>query len=87
MVESNLGEVAFLEEMKKKLLTMNIACNLICDKSRSIKGDNGALNGYGLVLHDLKPLASMQIQRSGLGGERRYGCGIFVPFKAISGLE
>lgn len=87
IVESNLGEVEFLAEMKKTLQSMNIACNLICDKHRKVRGGKQSLSGFGLVLHDLKPLPSIQIQRSGLGGARHFGCGIFVPFKTISGLD
>jgi len=87
MVESKLDEVAFLEDMKTKLQLLNISCNLICDKHRKISGLKQTLSGFGLVLHDLKPQASLQIQRTGLGNFRNYGCGIFVPFKAISGLD
>ncbi len=87
MVESNLGEIEFLAEMKEKLQSMNIPCNLICDKHRKVRGVKQSLTGFGLVLHDLKPLPSLQIQRNGLGGARHFGCGIFVPFKAISGLD
>lgn len=87
MVATDLGEVEFLAEMKKQLEAMNVICNLICDKYRNINGDNQSLRGYGLVLHDLKPQASLQIQRDGLGAARQFGCGIFVPFKAITGLE
>jgi len=87
MVESNLGEVEFIADMKQKLQAMNIPCNLICDKYRKISDGKNSLNGFGLVLHDLKPAASLHIQRTGLGGARHFGCGIFVPFKAISGLD
>lgn len=87
LVESGLGEVEFLAEMKNKLQELNVSCNLICDKYRKISSGNQTIAGYGLVLHDLKPQASLLIQRAGLGGARQYGCGIFVPFKAISGLE
>lgn len=87
MVESDLGEVDFLADMSSKLKEMNVKCNMICDKHRVIKGDERIISGFGLVLHDLKPQASMQIQRIGLGGARQFGCGIFVPFKAISGLD
>jgi CRISPR-associated protein Cas6 len=87
MVESNLGEIEFLADMKAKLQAMNISCNLICDKHRTIKGAKQTLSGFGLVLHDLKPSASIEIQRIGLGGARHFGCGIFVPFKAITGLD
>lgn len=87
MVESKLDEVAFLAEMKSQLEHMNISCNLICDKHRNVQGDQQALSGFGLVLHDLKPIASLQIQRTGLSGSRKFGCGIFIPFKAITGLD
>lgn len=87
LVESDLGEVEFLADMKIKLHEMNVECNLICDKHRKISGKKLTLSGFGLVLHDLKPQASLLIQRTGLGGARHFGCGIFVPFKAISGLE
>ncbi len=87
IVESNLNEVEFLAEMKQKLHEMNIPCNLICDKQRKIHSDKQVLNGFGLVLHDLKLPDSLKIQRTGLGGARHFGCGIFVPFKAISGLD
>jgi len=87
LVESNLGEIEFLAEMKHKLQALNISCNLICDKHRKVRGVKQTLNGFGLVLHDLKPAASLQIQSMGLGGSRHFGCGIFVPFKAISGLD
>jgi len=87
MVESSLAEVEFLADMKKQLESMNVVCNLICDKYRQIKGEKQSLTGFGLVLHDLKPQPSLQIQRTGLGLARQFGCGIFVPFKAITGLE
>lgn len=87
IVESSLGEIEFLADMKEKLQSMNISCNLICDKQRIIRGVMQSLSGFGLVLYDLKPQASIQIQRTGLGSARHFGCGIFVPFKAISGLE
>jgi CRISPR-associated protein Cas6 len=87
LVESGLGEVEFLADIMKQLQEMQITCNLICDKYKKIIGAKQSLAGYGLVLHDLKPQASLLIQRTGLGGARHFGCGIFVPFKAISGLE
>lgn len=87
VVESAVSEVDFIESMKAKLEEMNIPCNLICDKYREIIFDNQVVSGFGLVLHDLKLPASLSIQRSGLGGARHLGCGIFIPFKAISGLD
>ena len=87
IVESKLNEVEFLAEMKRQLLAMNIACNLICDKHRSISDGKQNITGFGLVLHDLKLPISLKIQSVGLGASRHFGCGIFVPFKAITGLD
>lgn len=87
MVESDLDEVAFITAMREQLRSMGISCNLICDKHREISEGKQSLRGFGLVLHDLKPAASVQIQQAGLSGARHLGCGIFVPFKAITGLD
>lgn len=87
IVESELGEVEFLADMNARLQEMKIPCKLICSKQIVIKGPEKILKGYGLVLHDLKPEASLQMQRVGLGGARHYGCGMFVHYKAITGLD
>lgn len=87
MVASDLGEVEFLAEMDRQLQEMNIPCKLICSKEMTIRSATRQLHGYGLVLHNLKPAASLHIQSVGLGEARRYGCGMFVHFKAITGLD
>ncbi|MGV8933925.1 MAG: type I-MYXAN CRISPR-associated protein Cas6/Cmx6 [Gallionellaceae bacterium] len=87
IIESKLKEVEFLAGIKRQLLDMNIACNLICDKHRSVRDGIQTITGFGLVLHDLKLPTSLTIQSVGLGTSRHFGCGIFVPFKAISGLD
>ncbi len=87
IVESGLGEVEFLADMTKKLQEMKIPCNLICSKQITVKSSKEELTGYGLVLHDLKPEASLRIQREGLGGARHSGCGIFLHYKTITGLD
>lgn len=86
LVESGSEEKEFLADMEKQLREMEVACKLICGMRHTLTGARQSVAGYSLVLHDLKPDASLQIQRAGLGGQRRYGCGIFVPYKAISGL-
>lgn len=87
IVASELDEVEFLADMNAKLQEMKIPCKLICSKQIVVQGAKEVLKGYGLVLHDLKPEASLQIQRVGLGGARHYGCGMFVHYKAITGLD
>ena len=86
LVESSSEEEMFLADMADQLREMEVACKMICGKRHAVTGAKQSIVGYSLVLHDLKPDASLQIQRAGLGGKRRFGCGIFVPYKAISGL-
>lgn len=87
MVKSDLNEIEFIPAMREQLQSMGVSCNLICDLQREISDGKQSLRGFGLVLHDLKPAASVQIQQAGLSGARHLGCGIFVPFKAITGLD
>jgi CRISPR-associated protein Cas6 len=79
-------EVLFMEQINTHLSELNIKGKLICGKSRTISSDQQSIHGYSLVIHDLKAEASLQLQYTGLGTNRQYGCGIFVPYKVISGL-
>ena len=85
-VASTEGEEHFMESVRAQLDEMGIACNLICGMRRTIGGDGLSIHGYSLVVHDLKPEASLRLQSSGLGKERCFGCGIFLPYKVISNL-
>ncbi len=87
LVQGGGDEIQFMEDMRSQLDAAGVDGKLICDKRRVINDGHQSVEGYGLVLHDLKPQVSMQIQQTGLGGARHLGCGIFVPFKAITGLE
>ena len=87
LVESEEDEITFLDTVAARLQDMGISCKWICGKSQTITGTLHNLPGYSLVLHDLNPADSLRIQRVGLGGSRRYGCGIFVPYKTISDLN
>lgn len=87
LVQSAEEESIFLDDMAARLRRMEVACKWICGKRLTVQGPGQSLAGYSLVLHDLKPDASLLVQRAGLGGNRRFGCGIFVPYKAISGLD
>jgi len=37
-----------------------------------------------LMLHDVPPHKSLQIQDEGMGRNRLLGCGIFIPHKSIA---
>jgi CRISPR-associated protein Cas6 len=87
LVTGESDEVLFVENINEQLDEMGITGKLICGKSRNIGDDSQSMQGFSLVIHDLKPEASLILQFAGLGTGRQFGCGIFVPSKVISGLS
>lgn len=86
LVTGASDEVMFMNSIRGQLSEMNITANLVCGMRRTLAGGQQIIHGYSLVVHDLKPEASLQLQYAGLGEKRHFGCGIFVPHKVISGL-
>ncbi len=87
LVTGTSDEVLFVEQIYTQLGEMGIKGKLICGKRCSIGDDIRSVQGFSLVIHDLKAEASLQLQFAGLGTDRQFGCGIFVPSKVISGLS
>ena len=87
LVTGHEDETVFLQEVAVRLAELGIIGKLICGMRNRMDAPDRTIHGYSLVIHDLKPDASLRLQYSGLGAERRYGCGIFVPYKAISDLD
>ncbi len=87
MVTGADDELSFVAEVESALAKMGVAAKLICGQHRTLAASDRTISGYSLVLHDLTPEGSIRLQYAGLGKERRFGCGIFVPYKVISGLE
>ncbi len=87
LVASDVDEVAFIHAVQTQLVQMKIDAKLICGLQQTFHHLAQPIVGYSLVIHDLKPEASLHLQCAGLGGLRGYGCGVFVHYKLISGLE
>ena len=87
LVTGTSDEVLFVEDIKKQMGELGVTGKLICGRRLAIKGGQESIQGYSLVLHDLKAEASLQLQYLGLGEDRQFGCGIFIPYKVISGLS
>lgn len=84
-VASDMGEEAFIAWVHAELRAMEVRCGIIC--GRHLAGDEGLPSGYSLVLHELNPEHSLRVQCMGMGGYRHLGCGVFVPYKAITKLD
>jgi CRISPR-associated protein Cas6 len=87
VASSDENEERFLEGVLTRLAELSIAGKLICGLHNVMTAPDRTIHGYSLVIHDLKPEASLRLQYIGLGADRRFGCGIFVPYKAISDLD
>jgi CRISPR-associated protein Cas6 len=87
LVTGSSDEVQFVEDIRNQMENLGVTGKLICGKRLSVSGGQRTIEGYSLVLHDLKPEASLHLQYAGLGDDRQFGCGIFVPYKVITGLS
>jgi len=87
IVAGNDDEIRFMNDIQQEIGKLGVAGKLICGKRAEISRDTTVIRGYSLVIHDLKPDASLLLQDRGLGTYRKFGCGIFIPYKVITGLS
>lgn len=81
----NASEEQFVQEVMRELDGhFKLRCGFICGKQQTLQSTSGPLYGYSLMLHDVPPHKSLQIQDEGLGRNRLLGCGIFIPHKSIA---
>jgi CRISPR-associated protein Cas6 len=79
-------EGRFLAACRQQLSQLGIGGQMICGKARRAVGADATWQGYSLMLHDLAKEESLCLQRSGVGNERKRGCGIFVPHKPLAAV-
>jgi CRISPR-associated protein Cas6 len=87
LVAGPSDEIEFMAMVNAALATLAVRSKLICGRHHSLNSDQQAISGFSLVMHDLTPEDSLRVQYAGMGSGRNLGCGIFVPYKVISGLE
>lgn len=79
------GEEQFVQDVMRELDgRFQLRCGFICGKQQTLQSAAGPLYGYSLMLHDVPPHKSLQLQDEGLGRHRLLGCGIFIPHKSIA---
>lgn len=80
-------EADFLAACGARLKEAGIPMQLVCGKAQVGRGQDGDWRGFSLMLFGLNEEESLRMQRQGLGGERKRGCGIFVPHKSVAPLR
>ena len=82
-------EPAFIEACRRRLLDIEVDCELLCGKPQARRGEcdgDNMLRGYSLLLHGLSDDAALRVQALGLGEARNLGCGLFVRHKSIAAV-
>lgn len=72
------SEKAFLAAVTSRLDALGTRCDCVCGRARSFGAGEREVAGFALLLHRLDADHSLRLQRTGIGGERTMGCGIFV---------
>jgi CRISPR-associated protein Cas6 len=78
-------EEQFVQDVMRELDGhFQLRCGFICGKQQTLQTASGPIHGYSLMLHDVPPHKSLQLQDEGMGRNRLLGCGIFIPHKSIA---
>jgi CRISPR-associated endonuclease/helicase Cas3 len=81
---------AFLASLHSQIEKMGVRCQVLLEPStqehddekyarRIVKIRDVTIPGYGVLLSGLNPEDSLVLQSRGLGGRRKFGCGLFSP--------
>jgi CRISPR-associated protein Cas6 len=76
-------EAAFMVRCEELLAAERIAGRLVCGKAHRGCGSDAQWHGFSLMVFGLSIEDSLRLQRQGIGGERKHGCGIFIPHKSV----
>jgi CRISPR-associated protein Cas6 len=82
----SMDEEGFASDIIRILDELNITCRFICGRRQTITTADGVAYGYSLLLHELPVEQSILVQQRGMGGNRKIGCGIFIPHKSTNAL-
>ena len=74
-------EARFDAEIRHQLDTLGIAGKVTRGKRRVMRIKDKRVVAHSLLVSELSAEDSIRLQEAGLGGRRKMGCGIFVPWK------
>lgn len=79
-------EVTFLAEGRRLLDELGVGGEMVAGKAHCKRAGDGECRGFSLMLHGLGGAASLHLQQTGLGNQRKRGCGLFIPHKAVAAV-
>ena len=82
------SEPAFLASAARWLEDLAITPKkMLCGGMRHLKMNESVISTRSLLIAELNPNESITVQTHGLGPDRLFGCGVFVPSKSISAVH
>ncbi|MCC6608054.1 MAG: type I-MYXAN CRISPR-associated protein Cas6/Cmx6 [Burkholderiales bacterium] len=79
-------EAAFVRDVAEGLGALAVGGDFICGRRTAVRGPDGELAGYSLMLTGLRPAESLRLQVAGLGPHRKLGFGVFVPHRSTAAV-
>lgn len=78
-------ETVFLSEVAQRLRRMGVIASKIMSGQRArIRVANERVPARGVLVAELTPTESLQLQTTGMGDKLTWGCGVFLPHKGIA---
>ncbi len=80
-IKGFLEPAPFLEAARRQLHDMGVVADLQVGVRRTVRVKDKPAVGFDVIAAGLSPEASVRLQEEGIGGRRRLGCGIFLPWR------
>ncbi len=80
-IKGFLEEADFLEAVQRQLQSLDVTCEATLGQRRTFRVKDKQVVGFELFVTQLTAEESLTLQENGLGGRRRMGCGVFVPWR------
>ena len=74
-------ETRFVAEIARQLATLDIRGKPVRGQRRVLRIKDKTIVAHGLLVTELTADESIRLQEEGLGGRRKMGCGVFVPWR------
>ncbi|ALA57929.1 type I-MYXAN CRISPR-associated protein Cas6/Cmx6 [Nitrospira moscoviensis] len=71
----------FIEAAQRQLEAMSVTAALQLGERRTLRIKDKQVVGFEVLASELDVEGSIKLQEAGIGGRRRMGCGVFVPFQ------
>ena len=80
-IKGFMEEGPFLEAAKRQLQSLGVAGAVLPGERRTFRIKEKQVVGFEVAVTGLTAEESLTLQEHGLGGRRRMGCGVFVPWR------